>query len=128
MQFVIRTNWLLLALFTFGLIPLFFQENSHWYLNWIDLLTFAGVLALQLVLLFKSKALYGFSLVLLYTLALIHGLKIMLSLGSLDSALAVLMLIFHVFLILYFIGVRGFLRSNRGREALGLPIEPDKNS
>ncbi len=126
MSFVTRTNWVIILFTSLAILGYWQLGIGPNHLVWMDLVTFGGVIALQAALLFKLRSLYGFSLVLLYTLALIQGLKIMLSLGSLDSLLAVVSLIIHIFLIFYFIGVRGYLRSNRGRVAMG--FSPDADS
>jgi hypothetical protein len=128
MLFIVRTNLIILLLFAFSLVHLYLGDNTAWYFSWVELLTFAAVAVIEMILITRMRALYGFSLVLLYALALIHGLKIMLSLGSIESAVDVFVLIFHGFLIVYFIGVRGYLRSDRGRAAMGFAVnEAPKN-
>jgi CHASE2 domain-containing sensor protein len=125
MLFIVRTNLILLILFAFSLSSLLLQQEVNWFLHWAELLTLGSVAALQIILLTRARRFYGFVLVLLYTLALIHGLKVMLSLGAIDSAVDVLVLIFHVFLVVFFIGVRGYLRSDRGRSAMGLEVKSE---
>lgn len=128
MSFVTRTNWIIIVFTGLAILGYWQLGTGPNHLVWMDLVTFGGVLALQIALLFKLRSLYGFSLVLLYTLALIQGLKIMLTLGSLDSLFGILSLVIHIILIFYFIGVRGYLRSNRGRAALGLPVETEESA
>ncbi|WP_144391417.1 hypothetical protein [Pleionea sediminis] len=130
MNFVIRFNWILIGLgafllyFEFGSISSVESGTPHFLM--IDLIAVSGLALLQLVFLLKLRQFYGFSLVLLYTIALLVGLRIMLSVGQLLSFSGILFFILELFVIFYLIGVRGFLKSNKGRAAFGLEPNPSQ--
>ncbi len=129
MNFVLRINWVILLIsgisIYFAAGPVFEEQtvtDPHFLI--IDFIVFAGILLLQAIFLLKIKALYGFSLVMLYALALVIGLRIMLSIDQLLSLMGIISFLLELLAIIYLIGVRGFLRSNRGREAMGLEPVP----
>ncbi|NVK86839.1 MAG: hypothetical protein HWE13_01870 [Gammaproteobacteria bacterium] len=95
--------------------PTHLQTSPNW---WIDVLILGGFAMLQLQAMIKLKTLYGFSLVLSYTVALIVGLRIMLSLSSILSLAGFALFLLSLFAIIYLIGLRGFLRSDKGREIM----------
>ncbi|NVJ61783.1 MAG: hypothetical protein HWE27_15415 [Gammaproteobacteria bacterium] len=118
MKFVLTAN--LVVAFIWGLIvyltlPTAENPAPNW---WIDLLILGGILMLELVFLFRMKVLYGFSLVLLYTLALLIGLKIMLSIDQLLTLSGIGLALLEILVVVYLIGVRGYLRSESGRKAM----------
>ena len=78
-----------------------------------SVLTITGLLALQGILFFRLKALLGFARVLLYTLALLQGLRLFLSLSDFLSITGILNGLFIFVLMLYLLGVRGFLQTEK---------------
>ncbi|MEE4246454.1 MAG: hypothetical protein V2I33_13675 [Kangiellaceae bacterium] len=128
MKYVTRLNWLVIAIWSAIIATSyhFMGDNDHFI--WIDIVTVAGVAVLQVLFYGKIKSGYGFSLVLLYTLALLQGMRIMLSIDQVFSLVGILFIILKLLLIFYFIGVRGFLRSNKGRSYFSLPVMDDEQS
>jgi len=131
MKFIAKVNWVLIltwALLLFHPYVLAWAQDtdvvkSSSYYLWIDVVSLGGFAMLQLIILAKIKSLYGFTLVLLYTLALLQGMRIMLSIDTLLTLTGVLFFLLELLVIFYLIGVRGYLRSDKGRSAFGLPVE-----
>jgi|GEM_PF-6190513 len=110
---IIILGWASLVYFT---QPSHEQVSPNW---WIDVLVLGGMIIFQLQMVVKSKTLYGFSIVMSYTLALLIGMRLMLSVDWLLTLKGIGFLLVSALCIFYLIGVRGFLRSDKGRAIMG---------
>jgi hypothetical protein len=82
-------------------------------------ITLGGLCCLQVIMLFRLQRLLAFIRLLIYVIAIVQGLLVMLLLKDLFSIPGILIIASAVCLIIYFIGVRGYLSSNTSLSYFG---------
>lgn len=87
------------------------QATGMPLLGFINLFSMGVLIVTALVLLLRSERFVGFVRVLIYVLMLILGLNILLMLKFLTELYAILTVLLSIFVILFLIGVRGYLNS-----------------
>ena len=81
--------------------------------------TFGGIIVLQLILSLRLRPLLAFIRVLVYVMAILQGLQIMLVLKDLFTTEGALLIGTAVLLVIYLIGVRGYLASSTALQYFG---------
>jgi len=80
-------------------------------LSFINLFALGVMVVITLVLLLRASRFVGFVRVLVYTLLLVLGLDVLLMLKYLASGYGILTMILNIVVIVFLIGVRGYLNS-----------------
>lgn len=75
-------------------------------------ITLGGLCCLQLIIVFRLQRLLAFIRLLIYAMTIVQGLLVMLLLKDLFSIVGILIIVSAVLLVIYFIGVRGYLASH----------------
>ena len=119
MIYVLTINTILILL---GVGSLLFSGEVQPHLRLIDLVTLGGFIVLQGVLFFRLKSLLGFVRVLLYTMALLQGLRLFLSIDQLLSLSGIINGLIIFLMIMYLLGIRGFLNSAKGMSYFGVIV------
>ena len=90
--------------------------------------TAGGLFCLQLILFYKIQRLLGFIRLLIYVISIMQGLLVLLMLKDLFSVLGMLFILSAVLLVIYLIGVRGYLSSKQTLNYFGfLPSTASHN-
>ena len=79
--------------------------------SFVNLLGAAVMIAISLIVLLRIAGLVGFARVLVYALLLTLGLNVLLMLKYLVTAYGLFTIVFNLVVIVYLIGVRGYLAS-----------------
>lgn len=85
--------------------------------------TCGGVIVLQLILSLRLRVFVGFGRVLVYAMAILQGLQVMLVLKDLFVPVAAILIGSAIVLVIYLIGVRGYLASATAMQYFGIVIK-----
>ncbi len=88
-------------------------------LSFINLFAIGVLVVLTLVLLLKANRFVGFTRVLVYTLLLMLGLDVLLMLKYLTTAYGILTISLNIIVIVFLVGVRGYLNSEHALRYFG---------
>ncbi len=117
-------SWYVVSLFFYGAV----LRKYYPTVLFASGITLGGLCCLQLILLFRLQRLLAFIRLLIYVMAIAQGLLVMLLLKDLFSVLGILIIVSAVLLVIYFIGVRGYLTSNATLMYFGfLPVAVSHN-
>ncbi|NVK22905.1 MAG: hypothetical protein HWD86_10330 [Kangiellaceae bacterium] len=94
------------------------QQVNPVVTSYITMLIIASLVVCQLLLVFKWQGLWRFVRILLYILAIVAGLMFLSSLAQFFTLVGFLQSLVALVMMLYFIGVRGFLNSKSFLEYL----------
>ena len=128
MKYVLWINTLLIAIGIYSLYSAFSQGVGFNITLLIEQLTVAGLILVQIMLWLRVKALLGFAQVLIYALALAQGLGLFMQGGSLLTLAGAGLILFTFLKIFYFIGLRGFLRSEKTMKLFGIDIPAESRA
>ncbi len=117
MTIIIRFTVALIALFIWPVLFHLSIDGSAKFFMLLDVVSLSGLIGILVIATFKFKPLHGFLLVLLYVLALTQGFRLMLTLDQVTSLNGFFSTLLSVVSILFFIGARGYLRSEKGLAA-----------
>ncbi len=85
--------------------------------------TCGGIIVLQIILSLRLRAFVGFVRVLIYAMAILQGLQVMLVLKDLFVPVAAILIGTAIVLVIYLIGVRGYLASATAMQYFGIAIK-----
>ena len=88
-------------------------------LSFINLFAVGVMVVVSLILLLRASRYVGFARVLVYALLLILGLDVLLMLKYLTTGYGILTIILNVVVIVFLIGVRGYLNSKHALRYFG---------
>ena len=88
-------------------------------LSFINLFALGVMIVVSLVLLLRASRFVGFVRVLVYTLLLLLGLDVLLMLKYLTAGYGILTIILNIVVIVFLIGVRGYLNSEHALRYFG---------
>jgi len=88
-------------------------------LSFINLFAAGVLVVLSMVLLLRASGFVGFARVLVYTLLLTLGVDVLLMLKFLTTAYGMFTIILNVVVIVFLIGVRGYLNSEHAVQYFG---------
>lgn len=115
------SNLMLLLLYAMMFYRYGSELRSHFPYAWyLANLTFVGIVVLQTIMLARWQRLLAFTRILNYVLAMLQGLQVMLLLKDLFTVAGVVLVLSGVLLVIYFIGVRGYLGSERALTYFGV--------
>ena len=119
-KFITGINLLLVCLYLLLGYRYGIALRSHYPLAaYVAAVTFGGIIVLQIILSLRLRPLVAFIRVLVYAMVILQGLQIMLVLKDLFSLAGVLLIGTAVLLVIYLIGVRGYLVSAAAMQYFG---------
>lgn len=119
-KFIAVSNFILLLLYAVMFYRYGSELRSHFPYAWyLANLTCVGIVVLQAIMLSRWQRLLAFMRILIYVLAMLQGLQVMLLLKDLFTVAGVVLVLSGVLLVTYFIGVRGYLGSERALRYFG---------
>ena len=108
---ITTVNIFLVSLFIANFLYLNKSSQNTPMLTFVNLISTAALIVVTLIVLLRLARLVGFARLLAYVLTLILGLQLLLTLKYLMTGYGVLTILIDLFVIVYAIGMRGYLAS-----------------
>lgn len=110
------TNIILVVLFIGNMMLLQKSQLAYPVASYINLVTIGTLLVVIMIIIFRATTLVGFARLLIYVLALALGLQLLLTLKYLFTVYGIVTVLFDVIIVIYAIGLRGYLASEQAKQ------------